>query len=208
MSQYERRMDYLNSNRIIYRRYPIKDKPSETYDWGYFYENGTHECYELFRSKAKITTYKSLRWHLLVLWYLNPQLDQDKFTSLAKTIAREQNGFVAFKISDNTLERIIYDVSMMDLEHPPKNKARKVIFKDFCGLSTNEKLSIVGQLIGRSKKATAEDIYDTMLLLHDEGKKITITKIAKSLQVSTRTIYRNITEGLKREQELLNNEKI
>jgi hypothetical protein len=208
MSQYERRMDYLNSNRIIYRRYPIKDKPSETYDWGYFYENGTHECYELFRSKAKITTYKSLRWHLLVLWYLNPQLDQDKFTSLAKTIAREQNGFVAFKISDNTLERIIYDVSMMDLEHPPKNKARKVIFKDFCGLSTNEKLSIVGQLIGRSKKATAEDIYDTMLLLHDEGKKITITKIAKSLQVSTRTIYRNITEGLKREKELLNNEKI
>jgi len=208
MSQYERRMDYLNSNRIIYRRYPIKDKPSETYDWGYFYENGTHECYELFRSKAKITTYKSLRWHLLVLWYLNPQLDQDKFTSLAKTIAREQNGFVAFKISDNTLERIIYDVSMMDLEHPPKNKARKVIFKDFCGLSTNEKLSIVGQLIGRSKKATAEDIYDTMLLLHDEGKKITIAKIAKSLQVSTRTIYRNITEGLKREKELLNNEKI
>lgn len=208
MSQYERRMDYLNSNRIIYRRYPIKDKPSETYDWGYFYENGTHECYELFRSKAKITTYKSLRWHLLVLWYLNPQLDQDKFTSLAKTIAREQNGFIAFKISDNTLERIIYDVSMMDLEHPPKNKARKVIFKDFCGLSTNEKLSIVGQLIGRSKKATAEDIYDTMLLLHDEGKKITIAKIAKSLQVSTRTIYRNITEGLKREKELLNNEKI
>jgi transcriptional antiterminator len=47
-----------------------------------------------------------------------------------------------------------------------------------------------------------------MLLLHDEGKKITITKIAKSLQVSTRTIYRNITEGLKREKELLNNEKI
>ena len=208
MSQYERRMDYLNSNRIIYRRYPIKDKPSETYDWGYFYENGTHECYELFRSKAKITTYKSLRLHLLVLLYLNPQLDQDKCSSLAKTIAREQNGFVAFKISDNTLERIIYDVSMMDLEHPPKNKARKVIFKDFCGLSTNEKLSIVGQLIGRSKKATAEDIYDTMLLLHDEGKKITIAKIAKSLQVSTRTIYRNITEGLKREKELLNNEKI
>ena len=95
---------------------------------------------------------------------------------------------------------------MMDLEEPPKNKARKVIFKDFSGLTTSEKLSIVGKLIGRNKKATAEDIYDSMLYIHDLGKKITIKKIADSLQVSTRTVYRNITNGLKREKELLNNE--
>ena len=45
-------MSYLNKNRIIYRRGPINDKPTETYEWGSFYEAGTHECYELFRSKA------------------------------------------------------------------------------------------------------------------------------------------------------------
>ena len=32
-----------------------------------YYEDGTHECYELFRSSAKITTYKIFKWHLLVL---------------------------------------------------------------------------------------------------------------------------------------------
>ena len=206
MSQYERRMGYLNNNKIIYRRYPIKDRPSEVYTWGYFYENGTHECYELFRSKAKITTYKSLKWHLLVLWYLNPSMTQDKFVELARYIVKEKNGFVAFKISDQTLNQIVHDVSMSDLEEAPNNKARKIIFKDATGLTTSEKLSIVGQLIGRTKKATPEDIYDTMLYLNDLNQKITIAKIAKSLNVSTRTVYRNMTNELKKEKELLNNE--
>lgn len=206
MSQYERRMGYLNNNKIIYRRYPIKDRPSEVYSWGYFYENGTHECYELFRSKAKITTYKSLKWHLLVLWYLNPSITQDKFVELARYIVKEKNGFVAFKISDQTLNQIVHDVSMSDLEEAPNNKARKIIFKDATGLTTSEKLSIVGKLIGRTKKATPEDIYDTMLYLNDLSQKITITKIAKSLNVSTRTVYRNMTNELKKEKELLNNE--
>jgi len=206
MSHYNRNMRYLHDNKIFYRRYPINDKPTEKYNWGWFYEEGTHECYELFRSKAKITTYKSLKWHLLVLWYLNPQLTQDKFVELSKIIANEKNGFVAFKISNQTLEQIIYDVSISDLERPPNNKARKVIFKDNTGLTVNEKLSIVGQLIGRNKKATAEDIYDAMLYINDLNKKITIKEIANALNVTTRTIYRNITDDLKREKELLNNE--
>ena len=55
-----RNLDYLNKRRIIYRRSPLKDQPTESFDWGDYYEDGTYECYELFRSKAKITTYKSL----------------------------------------------------------------------------------------------------------------------------------------------------
>ena len=199
-------MGYLNNNKIIYRRYPVKDKPSEIFSWGYFYEQGTHECYELFRSKAKITTYKSLKWHLLVLWYLNPVMTQDKFVELSRYLVRKENGFVAFNISDQTLNQIVHDVSMMDLEEPPKNKARKIIFKDFTGLTTSEKLSIVGKLIGRSKKAEPEDIYDTMLYINDLNQKITISKIAKILKVSTRTIYRGMNNELKKEKELLNNQ--
>lgn len=204
MSQFERNMKYLNSNRIVYRRDPINDKPTEKYEWGKFYEDGTYECYELFRSKAKITTYKSLKWHLLVLWYLNPQLTQDQFVQLSNFIADEKNGFVAFKISNQTLTQIIYDVSMSDLDYPPNNQSRKVIFKDGCGLTTSEKLSIVGKLIGRDKKATEEDVYDTMLYIHDLNEKITVLKIAKALNVSTRTIYRLMNNTLKKEKELLN----
>ena len=199
-------MTYLNNNNIIYRCDPISDKPTEVYEWGYYYEHGTHQCYTLFRSKAKITTYKSLKWHLLVLWYLNPQLSPDKFEELAWIIAEKSNGFATFTMPEQLLKTMIYEISMMDLEQPPKNKLRKVIFKDYTGLSKTEKLSIVGKLIGRGSKASAEDIYETMLLLHDDNKKITVAAIAKVLGVSTRTVYRNMTHELTKEKELLNEE--
>ena len=202
-----RKMQYLHRNNIIYRRDPISDQPTEVYEWGWFYKEGTHQCYELFRSKAQITTYKSLKWHLLVLWYLNPQLNPDKFEELAYIIANKSNGFATFDMPEQLLKQMIYEISMMDLEQPPKNKIRKVIFKDFTGLTKSEKLSIVGKLIGRSSKATPEDIYETMLLLHDDDKKITVAAIAKVLGVSTRTVYRNMTHELTKEKELLN-EKI
>jgi len=204
MSQFERNMEVLNRHRLIYIRPPIKDKPTEVYDWGSYYDYGTHEHYALFKSKAKITTYKSLKWHLLVLWYLNPQLDQDDFENVAKQIVTKENGFVTFKVSDQLLKSIIYEVSMCDLESPPVNKARKIIFNWNCGLSAEEKLSIVGQMSGRSKKINPDDVYNIMLQLHDDNKKITIGSISAALNVSTRTVHRNMPNELKKEKELLN----
>ena len=61
-------------------------------------------------------------------------------------------------------------------------KIKKVIFKDMTGLSINEKLSIVGSLIGKSKKITAEDIYEYMVTAADHNQKITIPKIANHFQ--------------------------
>ena len=203
MSQYERRLDLLNRNRVIYRRRPITDKPSESYDWGDFYEQGTHQYYNLFYTKAKITTYKSLKWHLYVLWYLNPDMDQDFFKAVVKTVCKRENGFVKFRCSDNLIDSMLYDVSMMDFEKAPPNKLRKIIFKDYTGLDMRQKLSIVGKMIGRTKLSETE-IYDAMLLINNEGEKITIAKIAKYLKCSTRTIYRNMGNELKREKELLN----
>jgi hypothetical protein len=201
---HERKLNYLNRHRIIYRRLPINDIPDQENEVYMFYLNGTYECYELFRSSAKITTYKSLKWHLLVLWYLNPQLDQDEFMQLAEVICNKVNGFVSFAIHADLLRKIVYEVSMLDLETPPKNKLRKVIFKPFTRISKEEKLRIVGELIGRSKRIHEDDIYQCMLDLHDAGKKIVITQLALWLECSTRTIHRNMGEELKREKELLN----
>ena len=201
---YERNLKYLNNNRITYRRLPITDKPTIDTKEYMFYENGTHECYELFRSSAKITTYKSLKWHLLVLWYLNPQLDPDDFNKLAEIISYKPNGFVSFELSDRILDKIIYGVSMSDLERPPKNKLRKVIFKPFTGLTKEQKLSIVGSLIGVTNKIHPDDIYQCMIDIHDMNKKITIRKLSELLTVSQRTVHRHMCQELKKEKELLN----
>ena len=199
-----RNLKYLNDNRIVYRRFPINDIPDIENEVYMFYLNGTHECYELFRSSAKITTYKSLKWHLLVLWYLNPDLNQDKFMKVAEIICHKPNGFISFAIHADLLRKIVYEVSMLDLDEPPKNKLRKVIFKPFNRMCKEEKLRIVGQLIGRSKSVTQSDIYDLMLSVNDSGRKITIRRLATHLNVSTRTIHRNMCTDLKREKELLN----
>ena len=201
---HERNLTYLNNHRIVYRRKPITDIPTTENEVYMFYENGTYECYELFRSSAKITTYKSLKWHLLVLWYLNPQLDQDDFMRLAEIITHKPNGFVSFAIHAELLRKIVYEVSMLDLEEPPKNKLRKVIFKPNHRMSKEEKLRIVGELIGRTKRVHPDDIYECMIDLNDMGKKITIGRIAGLLDCSTRTIHRNMCTELKREKELLN----
>jgi len=201
---HERNLRYLNTNRIVYRRLPITDKPTEETDLYMYYVEGTYQCYELFRSTAKITTYKSLKWHLLVLWYLNPQLDQDEFLRLAQVIVHKPNGFVTFNVGEKLLDKIVYEVSMLDLDEPPKNRLRKVIFKPFTRATKEEKLRIVGKLIGRSIKVCPDDIYEVMFDLHDMGKKITIGRIAGLLDCSSRTIHRNMCVQLKREKELLN----
>ena len=200
---HNRNLEFLNRRRIVYRRNPITDTPTQENECYMFYENGTYECYELFRSKAKITTYKSLKWHLLVIWYLNPQLTQDEFEEVAYVIANKSSGFVSFNIGDRLLDKIIYEVSMCDLEQPPKNKLRKVIFKPTT-LSKEEKLRVVGELIGRTKRIYEDDIYECMIDLNDMGKKITIARVAGLLDCSTRTIHRNMSEELKKEKELLN----
>ena len=199
-----RNTKYLDDKRIVYRRDPIIDKPTVSATYWDHYEDGTYECYQLFRSRAKITTYKSLKWHLLVLWYLNPQLEQEEFTDIADVISSKEHGFTTFAIHAEMVRRMVYELSMLDLNEPPKNKLRKVIFKMITPLTTEDKLRIVGSIIGRAKKIHKDDIYQCMLDINDVGKKITVTELAKNLNCSSRTIHRNIGEELKREKELLN----
>jgi len=199
-----RRLEYLHRNRIIYRRYPIYDKPNQVFTWGEFYPDGTYECYELFRSKAKITTYRSLKWHLLVLWYLNDDMEDNMLKHLAKFICDKDNGFITFTIPPGLLDKIVNQVVIQDFDKPPKNKVRKVIFKDGCGLSISEKLRIVGSLIGRSRKVTKEAIYDAMCVINSNNESVTIAKLAYAYDCSTRTIHRNMCNELKLEKQRLN----
>ena len=204
MSHIPRNLEYLNRRKIQWVRDPINDRPSMKHKDYNYYEDGTHEYYSLFRSRAKITTYKSFKWHLLVLWYLNPQLDPDDFASLCEYIADKSKGFITFTVPPQLLKKIIYEVSMMELDEPPKNKLRKIIFNWHCTLSMEDKLKIVGKLIGRSKQIHEDDIYQCMVDINDMGNKITLSRIAGLLNCSTRTIQRNMCEELKREKELLN----
>ena len=197
-----RNLTYLNNNRIIYRRYS-SDIPTSSHSWGWYYAEGTHGYYAMFNNKAKINTIRSLKWHLLTLWYLNPSLDKNKFVQLSEYIIYKDNGFVTFNIGSKLINQVVEDVFHQDLDTPPKNRLRKIVFKDSSGLSTNEKLQIVGKIIGGSKGIKEDDIYEAMLYLHEQCI-ITIPKIAKALKCTTRTIHRHMSKELKQEKQLLN----
>ena len=202
---YRRKIEWLNNKHVYYRQDPINDKPTFSTDTYDYYENGTHEYYNLFNTQSKITTYKSLKWHMLVLHYLNHErFAFDSIINLYKFIANKENGFVTFFIKSIVLDSMIQDVINQGGD-PPKNRARKIIFKDYNGLSFNEKMKVVGQLSGRHK-LDKESIYQTMLDLNEFGKPITNSRLAGLLDCSVRTIQRHMCAELKREKKILNEE--
>ena len=202
----DRRFKYLWDRQVVYRRDPITDVPDEETDTYMFYKDGTHQCYDLFRSKAKITSWRSFYWHMLVLWHLNPEWEDSDAMEVATFLAFKPNGFATFTMNKWNIARLVYEVSVLDLEEPPRNKIRKIIFKANCGLDKSQKLSIVGKLIGRLNGIKKEDIYSSMLLLNDSDEKITIAKLAKSLKCTPRTIHRRMCDELKQVKLELNEE--
>ncbi len=116
------------------------------------------------------------------------------------------NGFITFKIDEGSITNVIESTYRGGV-YAPRNKQRKIIFKDYCKLDFKQKMQIVGQLLGRSSQIDEEVIYQCMLDLNDMSKKITWSKVAELLDCSTRTVLRNINKELKHEKNFLN-EKI
>ena len=204
----ERQFKYLVNRRVVWRQEPTTDIPDEETKHYMFYKEGTYQYYNLFRSKAKITTYRSFKWHMLVLWYLNPSWEKKDALDIAMYLSYKPNGFTTFTINKLNVERLVEDVYNMELDEPPRNKLRKIVFKQFTGLDKIDKLRIVGKLIGRLKGVDSTDIYEAMLQTNNEGEKITISGLAKTLNVTPRTIYRRMNKypDLKQEKEILNEE--
>ena len=200
----ERKFEYLWNRQVVYRRDPITDIPNEKTEQYMFFKDGTYQAYDLFKSKAKITTYRSFYWHMMVLWYLNPEWEDEDAMEIAMYLADKPNGFTTFHMNKWNVARVVDDLSVIDRDEPPRNKIRKIIFKMGCGLTKSEKLSIVGKLIGRLRGVQKEDIYEAMIQTNYEGSKIIISGLAKMLNVTPRTVHRHMCDELKQIKEELN----
>jgi hypothetical protein len=141
---------------------------------------------------------------MLVLWHLNPEWDDSNAMEVATYLAYKPNGFTTFSMNKWNLARLVYEVSVADLEEPPRNKLRKIIFKPDCGLDKTEKLKIVGKLIGRLRGVQKEDLYEAMIQTNHEGDKIIISKLAQMLNVTPRTVHRHMCDELKKVKVELN----
>lgn len=205
MIKYERRLDILRQRKIIWRRAPTTDIPTEIHEWGCYYKDGTYQNFALFQQPNKISTVNMFNWHLRVLWYLNPDLDKIQFESLCTFMADVKNGFVLHTFKEKALAYIIESVYESDLEKPPQNAPRKIVFKEFNGLTAKQKQIISGKYARLGVGVTSEDIYEEMLKMNQERIKITIIGLATNLKCTKRTIHRNLNEILRDEKKELNN---
>jgi len=205
-----RKIKWLWDKRIVTRRYPT-DKPTETFSWGWYYENGTHECYELFTTDTLIVSYKSYYWHISVIKYIN-ELSYKDFREVCLFIADIDNGFTSIDMENGRVLRMIDTIYNDDSDRYPPNKIRKVIFKVGCGLERHEKRSIVGQLIGRSNRLSSDDIYTCMQYIHQSNCRVTVSSISRDINCSRPTLYKvmddEMREEMKRLNELLKNEEL
>jgi len=200
----DRNLDYLHRKRFEYKKEPTTDIPTKKYYWGSYYRDGTYQDYNLFYGNAKINTFKALDWHIEVLRYINLSWDEDDFRKIIYFISEIKNGFVTFEINKIYLDRYINKALSKDFFLKPRNKKKTIVFKDGTGLSRKEKLKIVGEVVGRSKIVDNESIYECMLEINKDRRKITISNIAKILNCSTRTIHRTMDTELKVERDILN----
>lgn len=202
--KYERRLDILMQRKIIWRQNPTTDIPTETHNWGWWFKEGTHQYYALFQYDAKIGTFWAFKWHLRVLWYLNPDLTGEEFTRLVNFMGESKNGFVLHTFSPKWLDAVIKSVFDSDLEKAPSNNLRRVVFREHHGLTLREQQQISGKYGNLGKGISPEDVYEEMLRLNDQRIRISIKNLAENLGVTTRTVHRNLDDTLREEKKELN----
>jgi len=206
-----RRIKWLWDKRIATRQNPVTDKPTESYPWGWFYKNGTHECYELFNREHLISSYKSYVWHISVLKHIN-DMNYDEFKDACIFISNIDNGFTKISMSMEKIITMIDNVYNDNSNSCPPNKLRKVVFKVGCGLERHEKRRIVGQLIGRSNRLSSDDVYICMQYIHQANCRVTVASLSRDIECSRPTIYKvmnsEMREEMKRLNELLKDEEL
>ena len=198
-----RRIKWLWDKRIVTRRNPVNDTPTETYHWGWFYKNGTHECYELFNREHLISSYKSYVWHISVLKHIN-DMNYDEFKDACIFISNIDNGFIKISMSMDKIITMIDNVYNDNSNSCPPNKLRKVIFKVGCGLERHEKRSIVGQLIGRSNRLSSDDVYICMQYIHQTNCRVTVASLSRAIECSRPTLYKVMNDEMRDEMKRLN----
>ncbi len=204
MEKFERRLDILIQRKLIWRRNPITDIPTETFSWGWYYKEGTYENYSLFAHSGKIGTIHAFKWHLKVLWYLNPELSKKEFERLIKLMADARNGFVLHSFKKELTDYMLNSIYHTDLEKPPANNLRRVIFRDNHGLTLSEQRKIAGKYGNLGKGISPGELYEEMIRLNHQNTKISIKNLAENLNCTTRTVHRNLNDVLREEKKNLN----
>lgn len=207
------RLDYFHRRQISYKCYPYSDIPTEEKNWGWYYEDGTTQRYRLFPYKGmKITSKKSLYWHLLVIYWLNSSnmreyqtITENDFIDCCKYVCDYSSGFITSNLED--IDYYSVAKSILSSNRKPYNKSVKFVFREGLGLSLSDKMKIISSYTNKSA-ITESKLSDAIKKIHAKGEVVTNNLLSLELNCSKRTIQRNMNKELVELRKDLNNEVV
>lgn len=159
--------------------------------------------YHLYRSSRKINSFSELEYIAEKFIYLNPDFDLKLMISLFIELSDREAGHIIRTYSQDRVTDMVYRVYDKK-KQPYVPRLRKIIFNPSKNLSKDQKMEIVGRLIGRKSIILKEDM---MLILEDlymNKERISISKLAELTDTSRYIIKKSIDQEIKGEIENLN----
>lgn len=159
--------------------------------------------YHLYRTKRKINSFAELEYIAEKFIYLNPDFDLQTMKQLFYKLSERESGHVIRTYTQRRVE------AMVDIVHerkkvPYTGKLRKIIFNPSKMLTKEQKMRIVGQVIGSKPNVEEEDIVYVIDELHMNKEVITIAKIAEMCDSSRYIIKKSLTPKILKEIDRLN----
>ena len=137
----------------------------------------------MYRTKRKINSFSELEYIAEKFLHLNPNFDIDLMKSLFQQLSDRDSGHIIRTYSDSRVNHMIEQVAAKK-SVPFCPRLRKIIFNPTKMLDRQEKMRIVGSVINTKEKPNPDDISAVVEELWLNKEKITIGKIAATLNTS------------------------
>lgn len=153
--------------------------------------------HHLYRTSRKINSFIELEYVAEVLIFLNPTLDFYTYVELMNGLADRGNGHTIRTYSEKRVFNMCdYVYTKKRFKEPYVRRYRKIVFNPFRKIPLEEKLAIVGAVLGREGAVTPEIIYNSLEELMMNDIEINQQSLAEHLKCSRATINRNITKPI------------
>lgn len=145
--------------------------------------------YSLKNLNFKVTSFNQLEHYCSILFFLNPDIELDRLTGIFQHIGSRDSGKCIRTYGKSRIELMCKEVYEAK-KTPYCRRMRRVVFNPNCVMSTQEKMSLTAELIGRSNAFTSMDAIRAINDLRYRNQLATNRNIAQTMGCSERTVTR------------------
>lgn len=163
--------------------------------------------YSLKNIDFKVTSFNQLEHYCSILFFLNPDIEIDRLIGIFQYIGSRDSGKCIRTYGKARIQMMCEEV-YEKRKTPYCRRMRRVVFNPSCVMSTQEKMSLTAELIGRSNKFTSMDAIRAINDLSYRNEVATNKTIAQAMGCSQKTVSRIMKDEQIKEIVKENNKEI